>query len=684
MLNSAATLEEDGLQVESEAAQPTRPDPTHPQGAGVMRFAYATGSRPLDGFSIKRGIGVGGFGEVYFAVSDAGKEVAIKRIQRSMDVEVRGASQCLNLKHQNLISLFDIKYDDEGQAWVVMEYVAGDSLKDVIEKNPNGMPEDQVLHWFRGIAHGVAYLHDHGIIHRDLKPGNIFVDHDVVKIGDYGLSKYISCSRRSGQTESVGTFHYMAPEIGKGVYGKEIDIYALGIMLCEMLSGTVPFDGESSQEIIMKHLTADPELGKVSGRYRPVIERALAKDPNKRFNDVQEMLAKVEAAYSGVTDVPPIRRAVPQEDVLYIADEVETDDGIYLGPVREVASASPATPENASSNGNTHRDGPREPIAAAVYGGARSLQRRWDNSHLSSGAKVLLIVGGIALLVLNSEWLLPAAAVLGLVYLPYLGIYHLSTAMRKPTPAPIAPAAAPRRPAPARERHRRVAWQKQARATLGERTLSERLGELNGSLLSAALVAGVMSLFMVLIGGMAVESVYTWSLFGWLSLTSVAGAWIILAISKLWEGGQGEQFRRRFVMLVGGLGLGLAAFAASEHLALRPTGELAVANLPDVQAWAGMYESDRHPKLPAFLVYFAGLFVVTRWWLQSDPLRATRLNVFSTAICVFWAWIVNLLWPFPQPWGLMLAATISVAVQMSAPWMTSSERSRIRSQVMEA
>ena len=127
-----------------------------------------------------------------------------------------------------------------------------------------------MLRWFDGIAQGVAYLHDHGIVHRDLKPGNIFLDQGTVKIGDYGLSKFISCSRRSGQTESVGTFHYMAPEIGLGRYGKEIDIYALGILLYEMLSGHVPFEGESSQEIIMKHLTTPPNLDCVS---RHAIER---------------------------------------------------------------------------------------------------------------------------------------------------------------------------------------------------------------------------------------------------------------------------------------------------------------------------------------------------------------------------------------------------------------------------
>ena len=141
---------------------------------GPLRFSYATGSRPLDGFTIKRGIGHGGFGEVYFAISDGGKEVAIKLIRRNLDVELRGVMQCLNLKHPNLIALFDVKQDDQGNSWVVMEYATGESLEEVIGRSPDGMPVDEALDWFHGIAAGVAYLHDHGIVHRDLKPGNIF------------------------------------------------------------------------------------------------------------------------------------------------------------------------------------------------------------------------------------------------------------------------------------------------------------------------------------------------------------------------------------------------------------------------------------------------------------------------------------------------------------------------------
>src|SRR5262245_5049393 len=333
---------------------------------GAMKFQYASGARPLEGFVIKRGIGRGGFGEVYFATSDAGKEVALKHIERNLEVELRGVGQCLNLKHPNLIDLYDIRYDDQGDAWVVMEYVAGASLKDTIDRNPNGLPLEQVNFWFRGIAEGVAYLHEHGIVHRDLKPGNIFADAGYVKIGDYGLSKFISTSRRSGQTESVGTFHYMAPEIGKGVYGKEIDIYALGIVLFEMITGRTPFDGESSQEIIMKHLTADPDLSGVPQPYRTIIQRALQKDPEKRFHNAAEMVALLNPSPAPVVAVrlgpggiatSALAGSKLASGPLYMADDCA---GMEFGPLQihtenaspyaeVVRSGAPAPPANAHS-----------------------------------------------------------------------------------------------------------------------------------------------------------------------------------------------------------------------------------------------------------------------------------------------------------------------------------------------
>jgi eukaryotic-like serine/threonine-protein kinase len=315
--------------------------PVHVQGqpqvqGQAMKFKFGNGDQPLPGFTIKRGVGIGGFGDVYFATNDAGKEVALKQIQRNLDVEVRGVRQCMNLKHPNLIALYDIQFDAAEQGWIVMEYVAGMSLREAIEAHPQGLPQPELERWFSQIVAGVAYLHDHGIVHRDLKPANIFEDQGIVKIGDYGLSKFISCSRRGGQTESVGTFHYMAPEIGRGEYGKEIDIYALGIMLYEMATGGVPFDGESSQEIIMKHLTADPDLSRVTSPVREVVARALAKNPATRSSDVREMLQplgwELDGRYLPIPSSQPSKPSAPR---------VATQSASSTPPVVGAAPESP-------------------------------------------------------------------------------------------------------------------------------------------------------------------------------------------------------------------------------------------------------------------------------------------------------------------------------------------------------
>jgi hypothetical protein len=260
-----------------------------------MKFTYATGSRPLDGFTIKRGIGKGGFGEVYFAVSDGGKEVALKLLRDASGVELRGVAQCLNLKHPHLVHLYDLRTDVHGEKWVVMEHVAGESLGGLLNRHPRGLAGELAREWFLALARAVAYLHDHGIVHRDLKPANIFLENGVLKVGDYGLSKSISSSQHSAQTQSVGTVHYMAPEISTGNYNKQVDIYAAGVILYEMLTGQVPFDGESAGEILMKHLTAPPDLSQVPAAYVPILARALAKNPMQRYATLADMARDIEA-----------------------------------------------------------------------------------------------------------------------------------------------------------------------------------------------------------------------------------------------------------------------------------------------------------------------------------------------------------------------------------------------------
>jgi hypothetical protein len=259
-----------------------------------MKFTYSSGQRPLDGYTIKRGIGRGGFGEVYYGVSDAGKEVALKRICDNLDVELRGISQCLNLKHPNLIHLFDLRTDNHDDHWVIMEYVSGEPLNAVLARHPQGVDQELARQWFLGLASAVGYLHEHGIVHRDLKPANIFIEHGVVKVGDYGLCKLISGSQQAAQTQSVGTVHYMAPEISTGRYNRQIDIYAAGIILYEMLTGHVPFEGESAGEILMKHLTTPPDFSKLPPPFIPILDKALAKNTAQRYRTLAEMARDVE------------------------------------------------------------------------------------------------------------------------------------------------------------------------------------------------------------------------------------------------------------------------------------------------------------------------------------------------------------------------------------------------------
>jgi len=286
----------------------------------VMAFRYRHGDRPLDGFTIQRGVGRGGFGEVYYAISDGGREVALKYLHANADVELRGVSNCMNLSNPHLVQIFDIKKNGEGEYFIVMEYVQGPSLRDMLIAEPEGIGPQKAAFFVRELAKGLGFLHSRGIVHRDMKPGNVFYEDGYVKICDYGLSKCMSVSRHSLQTASVGTVHYMAPEIGSGNYHRGIDIYALGVMLYEMLRGRVPYEGSTMAEVLMKHLTAQPVLDELPEPFGKVIQKALAKDPNERYQTVDEMaedvlgveeVSRSLAAFDAVSLTDAVRREVP-------------------------------------------------------------------------------------------------------------------------------------------------------------------------------------------------------------------------------------------------------------------------------------------------------------------------------------------------------------------------------------
>lgn len=647
-----------------------------PRKNSPMRFTYKSGSSPLDGYTIKRGVGAGGFGEVYYATTQSGKEVALKHIQRNLEIEMRGAKHCLNLKHPHLVSLFDIRYDAEGEGWIVMEYVHGDSLQDVIERHPHGMPRDDALSWFKAVASAVNYLHDHGIVHRDLKPGNIFNDAGTVKIGDYGLSKFISVSRRSGQTESVGTFHYMAPEIGKGCYGREIDVYALGIILFEMLTGRVPFEGESSQEIIMKHLTANPDLGDVQEPFRSTIAAALHKDPEKRIPTAEEMLRRL-----GLQEVAGKISTVgstgaPSGNSVGNANAVPP-------PIETVPAV--LVPANAAGDAPTGTLND-EPIALAVRKASDSFLRWWNDHNTSTPVKFLVLVIVAFGLISNLPILLPLAMMFGGAYLAYLMIRLLVIAFQDPPTTK--PAAAPGNarsqryhPQAMKRKHRacaETAWhpkrKDRERAAFASRSTRVRVQELVGSLIVSGVMAVIVSCVLLLISQGGPPALDRAALLAQAPMVmfftgmTTLGSWLILIAAKRWEDRRGEETHRRIMMTLIGIALAVLAWFVVPVLFL-PGAELG--------GLAGaMGEGSR--AFTSVLLFFALSFLVPRWWKRADPLRPTRLSIWKTGMVVLWATLLTGFWPWMQPWGIMLVGAIAVTVQLSAPWWNQARRDEMR------
>jgi len=639
-----------------------------------MKFTYPSGSRPLDGYTIKRGVGQGGFGEVYYATSDGGKEVALKLIRRNLDVELRGVSQCLNLKHPNLVALFDTRVDAHGDSWVVMEYVPGESLEEEIHRHPKGLPLPEALSWFHGIAAGVGYLHDRGIVHRDLKPGNIFNDEGVVKIGDYGLSKFISASRRSGQTESVGTVHYMAPEIANGRYGKEIDIYALGIILYELLTGQVPFEGESVGEVLMKHLTATPNVDLAPEPYRAVLAHLLEKDPQRRIHNVAELLTALPASSSA----PAARPSIPFRSRV----ESPLAETTLLVP-RPPAPPPPPRPQ-------PHGFGAEDSLPRELGGAMRKFRSFWN--PMPTSTKVLCCLSAMLLFGAVSGGIGGhdvRPSLMGSLLFFGLTAYRVRKYVRAAQPAAdrsgsplrgtrtmtpaVGPAFAaadvPSAPPQATyyRRERRVRRRSPSLRMVPVRSPRDRLTELIGSMLLAAAVAAAATLVMLIVQRSTLQTEYVW-----LALSATVGAWGILIPAKFWEGRHGDAVLRRFIQLAVGLSLGLFAWSIDSLLLANLTNDM---NLPSVNITVpGAHAVDGQPQMFSYLAYFGFLFLLVRWWKQADPLRSSRLSIWATVVCVFWAAILNVFWAFPQPWGMMAAGTISVAIQLASPWIDPRER----------
>ncbi len=272
-------------------------------------------------YEVEALIGQGGVGRVYRARHrELGRWFAIKVLRRELsdDPEIRQrflreAETASSVVHPGIVQIIDWGYLPDGRPFFVMELLEGSSLRNVLERRGR-LPPARAIDIARRIAEALAAAHRAGIVHRDLKPDNVQLAPDGgVKLLDFGLAIAVDSLAQQGRSSvAFGTPHYMSPEQAAGdpVDGRA-DVYALGVVLYEMLTGRVPFDAPTQAGVLGQQRAAEPlppsrapGVTTPLGELEVVVLRCLAKHPDERFRSLGELVSALEAARLGLADEP--------------------------------------------------------------------------------------------------------------------------------------------------------------------------------------------------------------------------------------------------------------------------------------------------------------------------------------------------------------------------------------------
>ena len=290
-----------------------------------MTSAPHTGDRIAARYDLEEVVGSGGMSTVFCAYDEQlDRRVAIKILhERFSDDdeyverfrhEARAVAQ---LTHPNIVTVID-RGEDEGRQYIVFEFVEGENLKDLIVRS-GPLPIARAVGLAAAVADGLAFAHEHGLVHRDVKPQNVLLsENGSVKVTDFGIARSLDVEHGVTQTGTVvGTGEYLAPEQASGgAVSPASDVYSLAVVLWEMLTGRVPFEGDNFVAVALRHVNeAAPDIrdfrSDVPPRLAAAIDRALQKDPARRFPTMRafadELRACLPLASEGATQVIPMR-----------------------------------------------------------------------------------------------------------------------------------------------------------------------------------------------------------------------------------------------------------------------------------------------------------------------------------------------------------------------------------------
>jgi eukaryotic-like serine/threonine-protein kinase len=332
-------------------------------------------------YRIQRKLGAGGMADVYLAEDqELGRRVAIKILngRHANDDQFierfrREAKNAAALNHPNIVSIYD-RGEAEDTYYIAMEFLDGRTLKELIVGR-GAAPVNVAIEYARQILSALRFAHRHGIVHRDIKPHNVLVDGDGrVKVTDFGIAR-AGTSQMTETGSIVGTAQYLSPEQAKGgEVDPRSDLYSLGVVLYELVTGKTPFDGETPVEIAMKHLSETPKPPSKLRRDVPpeldmVVLRALAKNPDDRYQTADEMEADLERVARGArvaaATVDTATRVMSKPAVAAAAASATAATMIAAPPSSAAGAVPPAVvEEEAEADGG--KDRPWWPWLVAV------------------------------------------------------------------------------------------------------------------------------------------------------------------------------------------------------------------------------------------------------------------------------------------------------------------------------